>query len=654
MHIYLYNKFSNFHGSCIEPRVTRRFPWDYPSLLHHLQKIMENNNNTPYLAIAEQAMLATWNRTPRDFQREAIPRLLMMRCVPNVPSAMLLVQGTGGGKSAVPQTVGAVTRGITLIIESTLSLSADQHSKINSANTANGPVKAFHLDSIRTKRNEDKLCYLLNNLPKETDATIFIFSSPEFLIKEPWKTTIQTLIANGLLRLVCIDEVHQFVMFGITFRPDFGLLKDSLFEQIIINNSTLPSNETQLSVYLKVPLLLMTATFNIELLTILQSMIGIRIQPSMYLWSGREAMQRRTVRMSVIVSTKYLKAIKNILKELLSSNLNKKVIIYTNTAVKATGIKEEIDSWLNLTSAFEGDSIMINGDMESELKLASVKRFTTEVSNPRDIIDKNEYYPRVLIATASCIGAGLDSSSVYSVIRIGFPTSIIDMIQEMGRCGRTRTNDGTCPSDDFYLFLSLNDFIYLNERLYQAINEENRNSNARTIDYQVQRDMQRKNLIHMVRFVYLNSNCWHSFLENKSGTPLEPPNSQPTLCIGSCPCCLDKRKEYLMPVNRLGLSKFLANTFINTSGIDLSPSNLIKLLHDFPGVGQIVYLRQRATTAPETKYLQSTILQLIASGMIELKITDDAPKAVCCLSICDSDSSPTYLDENYWRDFILI
>ena len=119
-------------------------------------------------------MQVTWNRTPRDFQNEAIPRLLMMRCIPNTPSAMLLVQGTGGGKSAVPQTVGAVTRGVTLIIENTLSLSADQHAKIKEANTAHGPVKAFHLDSIRTIRNQDKLSKLLKDLPSNTDATIFL------------------------------------------------------------------------------------------------------------------------------------------------------------------------------------------------------------------------------------------------------------------------------------------------------------------------------------------------------------------------------------------------------------------------------------------------------------------------------------------------
>ena len=109
---------------------------------------MENTNVAPFLAISQQAMISVWNRTPRDFQAEAIPRLLMMRCVPNTPSAMLLVQGTGGGKSAVPQTVGTVTCGVTLVIENTLSLSADQHSKIKNAIPGHGPIKVLHLNSI--------------------------------------------------------------------------------------------------------------------------------------------------------------------------------------------------------------------------------------------------------------------------------------------------------------------------------------------------------------------------------------------------------------------------------------------------------------------------------------------------------------------------
>ena len=109
-----------------------------------------------------------------------------------------------------------------------------------------------------------------------------------------------------------------------------------------------------------------------------------------------------------------------------------------------------------------------------------------------------------------------------------------------------------------------------------------------------------------------------------------------------------------MPVNQLELSKFLAHTFINTSGADLSPLNLVKLLQDFPDVGQVIYVRPRANTAPENKYLQSTVLQLIASGMIELKLSANVPNAICCLSIREVDSSPTYLDSRYWTDFLLV
>ena len=79
-------------------------------------------------------MQSVWNKIPIDFQREAIPRLLSMRCVPCNPHVLLLVQGTGGGKSAVAQTVSIVDGGVTLIIVEKLALAADQRSNIVSAN----------------------------------------------------------------------------------------------------------------------------------------------------------------------------------------------------------------------------------------------------------------------------------------------------------------------------------------------------------------------------------------------------------------------------------------------------------------------------------------------------------------------------------------
>ena len=71
-----------------------------------------------------------------------------------------------------------------------------------------------------------------------------------------------------------------------------------------------------------------------------------------------------------------------------------------------------------------------------------------------------------MLSTAGSIGAGLDSPDVYAVCRCGFPTSIFDMAQELGRAGRGRANGNGRVTDNFHLFLSLDDYIYLNTRLF--------------------------------------------------------------------------------------------------------------------------------------------------------------------------------------------
>lgn len=58
-----------------------------------------------------------------------MPRLLMMRCSPHRSEVLLSVQGTGGGKLAVAQTVGCVEYGITVIIKATLTLAANHVQK---------------------------------------------------------------------------------------------------------------------------------------------------------------------------------------------------------------------------------------------------------------------------------------------------------------------------------------------------------------------------------------------------------------------------------------------------------------------------------------------------------------------------------------------
>ena len=107
--------------------------------------------------ISDHTMQNIWSQIPIDFQREDIPRLLMMGYVLNHPQALLLVQCTECGKSAIAQTVGIIDCGVTLVIEEALALAVDQKSKFHAASNKYGPVLAYQLDSIKKPHLVTKL-----------------------------------------------------------------------------------------------------------------------------------------------------------------------------------------------------------------------------------------------------------------------------------------------------------------------------------------------------------------------------------------------------------------------------------------------------------------------------------------------------------------
>ena len=152
----------------------------------------------------------------------------------------------------------------------------------------------------------------------------------------------------------------------------------------------------------------MTATMTSDLIKYLQRFVGIRMFP--HLWSGRQNMQRRTVKIDLHFTTTPMRIIRAVFDNTLSSNLFKKSIVYTNTAAEAESLQNKIDVLLDNESVFEGDTVLIKGDLDPEVKKVNAEKFTEEVINPAEVIEENEFYPRVPIATPSCIGAGLDSS----------------------------------------------------------------------------------------------------------------------------------------------------------------------------------------------------------------------------------------------------
>ena len=143
------------------------------------------------------------------------------------------------------------------------------------------------------------------------------------------------------------------------------------------------------------------------------------------------------------------------------------------------------------------------------------------------------------------------------MLGFGFPTSILDMLQELGRCGRGRHHTNIC-TDNFYLKVTLDDFVYLNQRLY--LPQSKIPSCARTILSPSDTiKMQRSSILDMLEMVVLKGECWHKTLESKIGNPIEPPAVNLTSCGDACPVCCDKLSEYIMPISRSGLSLFLAD-----------------------------------------------------------------------------------------------
>ena len=142
-------------------------------------------------------------------------------------------------------------------------------------------VYSYELDYQKSNKQRNALA---NNIMKvlkekassdiETGIVLFIlFVSHETLLLPTLTKLIDNLIQIKMLNLICIDEVHLFIDFRLSFRRKFLNLHESLFNKIIkkqINN-----NMQRSSTHLIIPLLCITATFNPKLLYLLQQMTNI-------------------------------------------------------------------------------------------------------------------------------------------------------------------------------------------------------------------------------------------------------------------------------------------------------------------------------------------------------------------------------------------
>ena len=200
---------------------------------------------------------------------------------------LLLVQSTGGGKLAVPQTCGSAVPGVTIVIENTLALYADQVSKFDKVEAEGSHIFTIQLDRFKSRSKRQYVIDTINlfidrsNTNQPLNASIFIFASPERLVSDDWLPTIQNIVNNKCLSLLCVDEVHQFVEYGTTFRTTFRTIKDLLLIPMLVQSTSTMQNNKFINT--TVPILFMSATMNKSILSQLESMLWIQFEaPNIY------------------------------------------------------------------------------------------------------------------------------------------------------------------------------------------------------------------------------------------------------------------------------------------------------------------------------------------------------------------------------------
>lgn len=620
----------------------------YKSLFFHTSFTLLSNCSVamdPHTEIVIETMTTLFGRSPRAFQLNVIPHILRMSTghLPCQPT--LMVQPTGSGKSSVPLTIAAVKGGVTIIVENTLSLGTDQSSKVDLiAHSSNKKfIKSFHLDSFKSDAEQALLsASILSHCSNNCETSIVIFSSPETLLKPSWIQFINDVHSKHLLNLLCVDEIHLYIEFGTSFRTSFQRLRDEVFGVFKISATTST-----------IPLLFMTATFNYHLHDILQRMIGFQIGIQNIFWARTTEFQKRHIKIDVSYTLQHFHEMKKSLLQSVQHSIVNKCIIITNTAKRALECKESLDSWLDSKETIKGDSIVVVGNQQTELKFAFTTAFTNTPFNGNDPNLNNDIQPRFLIGTSGCIGAGLDAMDVHLVMRIGLSPSLIDFVQEMGRCGRLVSNDNnTTSSDLFSIVFSIHDYVYLYERIFIEEVDDADGDDEITQNVIMSKEEYRKievfRLNEVCSMMFLQLGCWHKYIEKASSNPYDVYHDTQFLpCLNSCPFCTNQICDIVKTVNRLGLCRFLANTMLNATK-RYNPIELGDRLYNYPNSGTLIYNRKSAEKPEKKSDCYVTIIQLILVGILTLNIHPSPnPTAVC--SVTSDDIEPRYLSNHVWQ-----
>ena len=297
----------------------------------------------------------------------------------------------------------AIVGGITWSFSPLLPLQTDQVSKLN--NFVNAPLIAINLDAYKGSHNRiSKIATVLSSVTFKTPTSYIIFCSPQLITSsEVVMNMFRDHLKKKILNLVVVDEAHLIVQFGLYFRAEFILLKDSVFKELICNE-----------VNTLAPVLFMTASATTRTIDLLGLMTNLSFTHDNCFWPKADGMISKKILVKFIYTSRPLQVFKNRIKRLYKdANSPNKWILFSNTRIAIDKYYDSVRSYLD-SENYDGDIIKITGTMYREQKLyhtdlfLNMNRVASLCIEPTDGIpfDVSGFDARGCLATRSLGSAG--------------------------------------------------------------------------------------------------------------------------------------------------------------------------------------------------------------------------------------------------------
>lgn len=336
---------------------------------------------------AKKYLKKYWNiDSLKEKQYEAINELLLGNDV-------IALFNTGYGKTLCYHIPPIITKKIMIIISPLISLMDDQKEKLDNMNI---PCSVLH--SNNSNKNQE-IKQIMNGEIR------IVYMSPEYLINGYGLELCSELIEIDKLGYFAIDEAHCISMYGCDFRPEYGRLKKfrELFPDIPIIALTATATEIVCNDIIK----LLNMNNPVTVKTSFD-------RPNLYL-KIEDCIREVTKKTRNGIKTEN----KQIPKEELvipyiEKYINDKIIIYTNTRKDTESLSDKL--------------IKLNYNCDAYH--AGLSKQTRE-----DIQQRFSEGETKIIISTTAFGMGIDQI-VRCVIVIGYPSSIEEFYQQIGRGGR--------------------------------------------------------------------------------------------------------------------------------------------------------------------------------------------------------------------------